>query len=107
MVISSRTPEGEPNGCPVCGHDFCLEPSWPARDAPCPACGHLVWFSATFQTPWGDMRSMLLELGEARFGPPPDKVLAALKSLNTMEELHSMLRRLITAPSWVEALSGG
>lgn len=46
-TISSRTPEGEPNRCPVCRADVCLEPSRPAGDAPCPHCGTLLWFVAT------------------------------------------------------------
>jgi HptB-dependent secretion and biofilm anti anti-sigma factor len=45
MVISSRTPEGRPNHCPVCGFDLKIEPSDPAGDAPCPRCGHLLWFT--------------------------------------------------------------
>lgn len=45
MFISSRTPEGSPNHCPVCGHDFKIEASDPPGDAPCPCCGHLVWFT--------------------------------------------------------------
>jgi len=44
MNISSRTPEGRPNYCPVCGSDVQIEPSDPAGDAPCPRCGHLLWF---------------------------------------------------------------
>lgn len=44
MTISSRTPEGSPYRCPVCGHTFCLEPSTPPGDAPCPHCGSLAWF---------------------------------------------------------------
>lgn len=44
MVISSRTPEGTPNHCPVCGNDLRLEPSSSTLDAPCPHCGHLLWF---------------------------------------------------------------
>jgi acyl carrier protein len=43
-TISSRTPEGRPGRCPVCGTILCIEPSSPAGDAPCPACGHLLWF---------------------------------------------------------------
>ena len=44
-MISTRTPEGSPGECPVCGHDFAVEPSaFPTRDAPCPSCGCLVWF---------------------------------------------------------------
>jgi ABC-type transporter Mla MlaB component len=44
MAISSRTPEGRPGRCPDCGADVAIEPSGPARDAPCPECGHLIWF---------------------------------------------------------------
>jgi anti-anti-sigma factor len=44
MVISSRTPEGRPNLCPVCGSAIEIEPSEPTGDAPCPICGHLLWF---------------------------------------------------------------
>ena len=42
--ISSRTPEGIPNRCPVCGSDVCIEPSLLCGDAPCPRCGTLLWF---------------------------------------------------------------
>ena len=44
LVVSSRTPEGEDNRCPVCGQALRLEPSRPPGDAPCPYCGVLVWF---------------------------------------------------------------
>lgn len=48
MIISSRTPEGEPGRCPVC-HNFArVDPStMPMRDAPCPHCGHLLLFGKT------------------------------------------------------------
>ena len=46
MVISSRTPEGRPGRCPICGAALMVEPSDPPGDAPCPHCGHLVWFTA-------------------------------------------------------------
>jgi len=44
MEPSSRIPEGDPNRCPICGHDIRVEPSIPPGDAPCPYCGHLFWF---------------------------------------------------------------
>jgi hypothetical protein len=44
MVISSRTPEGEPNQCPVCRKHVRIDPSPLFGDAPCPNCGHLLWF---------------------------------------------------------------
>ena len=44
MEPSTRTPEGEPNRCPVCGKPLQIEPSRPPGDAPCPHCGYLLWF---------------------------------------------------------------
>jgi DNA-directed RNA polymerase subunit RPC12/RpoP len=44
MVISSRTPESQPNCCPVCGKAVVMEPSQPFGDAPCPHCGCLLRF---------------------------------------------------------------
>jgi hypothetical protein len=46
VIISSRTPEGERRRCPICGNDLRIEPSVPTRDAPCPTCGCLIWFSS-------------------------------------------------------------
>src|SRR5438128_1634153 len=46
MRISSRTPEGTPNRCPICGAAVRIEPSQPENDAPCPQCGALLWFEA-------------------------------------------------------------
>jgi predicted nucleic acid-binding Zn ribbon protein len=46
MTVSSRTPEGFSGHCPVCGKELCVDPSTvPTRDAPCPSCGSLLWFS--------------------------------------------------------------
>lgn len=44
MTIASRTPEGVPHHCPVCGKFAMLEPSDPGGDACCPNCGHLLWW---------------------------------------------------------------
>ncbi len=44
VEASSRTPEGQPSHCPVCGKDLRVDPSRPPGDAPCPHCGSLVWF---------------------------------------------------------------
>jgi anti-anti-sigma factor len=62
MVISSRTPEGQPNRCPVCGDFLKVEPSDPPGDAPCPRCGHLLWFT------WED-------LGDVQVVQPTGKLL--------------------------------
>jgi len=52
MLHSTRTPEGEPNQCPVCGKAFVLEPSVPPGDGPCPHCGSLVWFPRAREVGW-------------------------------------------------------
>ena len=49
MTISSRTPEGIPQRCPVCGESTAIEPSSPTGDACCPACGHLLWWFRDYQ----------------------------------------------------------
>jgi acyl carrier protein len=46
-IVSSRTPEGVPNHCPICDTTICIEPSHPPGDAPCPSCGTLLWFFPT------------------------------------------------------------
>ena len=47
VTVSSRTPDGVPNQCPICKNTIQLEPSVPFGDAPCPNCGSLLWFIAT------------------------------------------------------------
>ena len=54
MTISSRTPEGQPNLCPVCGDYVVIEPSAGTHDAPCPTCGQLLWW---FKQRGGDLVS--------------------------------------------------
>ena len=44
MVISSRTPEGQSNHCPVCDSEVIVEPSLLFGDATCPKCGSFLWF---------------------------------------------------------------
>ncbi len=43
MAISSRTPDGTPIDCPLCGAQVRIVPSAESFDVPCPACGHLLW----------------------------------------------------------------
>jgi len=44
MTISSRTPEGLPHRCPICGKESAVDPSFPEGDSCCPSCGHLLWW---------------------------------------------------------------
>lgn len=43
MESSSRTPEGSPLFCALCGKESNIDPSLPTGDATCPHCGHLAW----------------------------------------------------------------
>lgn len=43
MTVSSRTPEGFQGRCPLCRRFVVVTPSDWLKDAPCPACGVLIW----------------------------------------------------------------
>ena len=58
MNVSSRTPEGTPHECPLCGAVIKLEPAFPGGDAVCPACGQLVWW---FRDRYGERLAHMLE----------------------------------------------
>jgi acyl carrier protein len=109
MNISSRTPEGLPSRCALCGAGVNLEVSEPAGDAPCPACGHLLWYSSDLldklrsrmadtlgvapeqisaDTPWGtlgadslDTVELIMELEEDFDVTIPDEDAERLQSL--------------------------
>ncbi|MFN0137295.1 MAG: hypothetical protein ACKVS9_14425 [Phycisphaerae bacterium] len=42
-MISSRTPDGYPGTCPICRNEVTVTPDEPLGDAPCPACGVLLF----------------------------------------------------------------
>lgn len=44
MSISSRTPEGDPHRCPICGKVSWVKPSYPSGDSCCSNCGQLLWW---------------------------------------------------------------
>jgi acyl carrier protein len=53
MTISSRTPEGIPHRCSVCGNISSVEPSYPNGDSCCPRCGQLLlWFRDRLSQRW-------------------------------------------------------
>src|SRR5262249_23325486 len=103
MTISSRTPEGLPNRCPVCGADVCVEPSNPAGDAPCPECGQLLWLVdqrvAGLPAGCNFSRTRLLDkggFGEVWAGEGPGGVPVAIKVLfRTLD--HQEARRALRA----------
>jgi acyl carrier protein len=81
-TISSRTPEGAPNHCPVCDSEIRIEPSQPAFDAPCPKCGTLLWFLKTsactriYETEAiAPIRDKIVDRISERLGIPKEQVL--------------------------------
>jgi hypothetical protein len=107
VVISSRTPEGDPTRCPVCGQDCRLEPSSPARDGPCPHCGHLLWFGDTSGPEASDMRSVVLQVLKTRFGPLPPDLEPAITALVKQSGVKRVLDRAVRVPSLADLLAGG
>jgi hypothetical protein len=110
MIISSRTPEGEPNRCPVCGSAVRVEPSLPALDAPCPACGCLLWFRPPSAEP-GEAASLaaeaaklavgwLLQVGATRLGAPDRATVVTLHTIRDARQAELLERHLGQARSW-------
>ena len=111
MIISSRTPEGDPNRCSICGRDTLMEPSsFPVRDAPCPHYGHLLWFANSGV--YNDLRPKSYEafitgVGKANLGPFPTELLPPLfAAVNRLVRLGRMPKRMelvrltVTAKNW-------
>lgn len=103
MTVSSRTPEGDPNQCPICGYRIRLEPSIDTRDAPCPSCGHLLWFTmdATDDPKVVNMRLLVLRIGVKRFGPPDRTVRSRLYRV-PFADLDRVADRALQAKNWDE-----
>lgn len=117
MTISSRTPEGTPNRCVLCGLDLKLEPSIDTLDAPCPHCGHLLWFgkAAAGRSDKSSQpvtyEGFLIGVGRERLGPFPSELqqwlfevvglLAKEQRLPSREELIGLASR---AQSWSDVI---
>ncbi|WP_404310854.1 hypothetical protein [Neorhodopirellula lusitana] len=59
---SSRTPEGDPASCPVCGLASAIEPSIPPGDCVCPHCGSHLWMTPKETSTKTAIRSFVREL---------------------------------------------
>jgi DNA-directed RNA polymerase subunit RPC12/RpoP len=114
MTISSRTPEGDPNQCPICGHHVRLEPSIDTRDAPCPSCGHLLWFAgnpSVIDRAEGkrvkvriELKQYVVDYATKRFGRPPDEVRAECDKLDASKFEKADLEAVLRAKGWYELM---
>lgn len=91
MPPPSRTPEGGPNRCPVCGHDVLLEPSLASGDATCHNCGRLLWFPVSAGS-WGLQR---LRISDPTIRTKAQAVTAILDRLVETEGLSADVREEI------------
>lgn len=105
MTISSRTTEGDPGRCPVCGEAERLEASAPSRDATCPACGSLLWIAADAE-PTPHRIDELTGLLEARFGPLTVEQAWLVGELAGRLEFGTLFYRAATAATFQEFLDG-
>lgn len=92
-AISSRTPEGRPDHCPVCDAFVLVEPSLPLGDAPCPNCGALLWF---LNAPEG------ARIHEARI---VERVLERLRAILVARELNVELDKIYLETSFLRDLA--
>ncbi|MBP87977.1 MAG: acyl carrier protein [Planctomycetaceae bacterium] len=85
MSVASRTPEGFPSHCPICGAEVRAEFAEPTGDAVCPKCGCLIWRSA--QLAHALRRVLSEQLGVEQDQITNDTALANLRadSLDTVE----------------------
>ena len=96
MNISTRTPEGMPNRCPICGNDVAIVPSIPPGDAPCPHCGSLLWFAAGRSSILG---SLIAEVDSVAFR----EMNADLWAANKKDALRILVDSLVEAGEITEA----
>jgi len=107
MVISSRTPEGVPNHCPVCGNDLRIEPSRPTLDAPCPHCGHLLWFVESKPLAVRlQMIDYLFLVLEAKFGPLEPATRVAIESVTDPARLKKIADLAVSCSRVEEVVAG-
>ncbi len=52
-----------------------------------------------------EARRLLLLIGGERFGPPDDRIRAALESINAVERLEQLIQRLLHVSNWDELLA--
>jgi acyl carrier protein len=85
VTVSSRTPEGFPSHCPLCGAATNLEFSQPSGDAPCPNCGHLLWRSAELLSSFQRQLSDYIGVASDNITPSTPFAELGADSLDTVE----------------------
>jgi acyl carrier protein len=91
VVISTRTPEGQPGRCPVCQNDVTVEPSLLFGDATCPNCGTLLWILKRSSDTWmferesiQPIRDQMIDRIAEQLGVERDRVTGDLRVLSEL-----------------------
>jgi hypothetical protein len=93
-----------------------MEPSIDTRDAPCPSCGHLLWFPelSKFEDqgmavliPGNEMtpKEKVLKFAKKRFGLPTEGVYNAISAVHASKFEKIEWDRLLEAKSWDDVLA--
>ena len=108
MTVSSRTPDGLPHRCPICGKRAALEPSHPGGDSVCPSCGHLLWW---FRDRFGDDVGLTSSFVEDLGADSLDVAELALElekefGVSIPEEEAAQIKTVVDAIRCIERLRG-
>ena len=97
MVVSSRTPEGSPNHCPLCQSNIQIEPSLFFGDAPCPNCGTLLWFIQLspehvywFEKEPQELKDRIINRIAKLLGVPPETLEDGKIRLNELDSISTV-----------------
>jgi hypothetical protein len=82
------------------------------RDAPCPCCGHLLWFSNNLPSDdlghaakWSSSKELVIKIGTERLGPPNDAVQATMNQLHPSKFAKVEWEGLLRVKNWDDVLS--
>lgn len=98
----ASTLQGLPPCCPVCGAVYRVEPADPAAAAPCPVCGHLVWFE------WADAgHEVLIRITNDKIAPGSVSRLMKIVKARSLKKLAFDFGRVhqVTSDTLAELVS--
>lgn len=90
MRVSSRTPEGEPLECRICGQRSFVLLSDPPRDSICPNCGCFAWIAPSLDKPISD-----IPVNASKIASVVNDILRSENAASVAVKLDSGLREIL------------